>query len=96
MRAFPLRGIGLAHLAAGRPAVALPFLEQAYELLRTLPHDRDGLTSNLAATARDLARALAETHQSPRRVRSLRKFADSLAPAPYGAAAPPPGKPARP
>jgi tetratricopeptide (TPR) repeat protein/predicted Ser/Thr protein kinase len=82
LRAFPLRGIGLAHLAAGHPALALPFLEQAYELLRTLPHDRDGLTMNLAVTARDLARALAETHQSPQRVRSLRKFADSLAPAP--------------
>ena len=78
MQAFPLRGIGLAHLAADRPALALPFLEEAYELLRTLPRERDGLTETLAATARDLARALEATQHSPARVRSLRRLADSL------------------
>ena len=82
MRAFPLRGIGLAHLADGRPALALPFLEQAFELFDTQPRDREGITENLAATARDLARALEATHQSRARVRSLRKYADSLSPKP--------------
>lgn len=75
--AVPLRGIGLAHLAAGRPALALPFLERAQDILQRAPQDRPAVAESLRRAARDLARALEAAGQSPARVRSLRRLADA-------------------
>lgn len=78
LRAFPLHGLGQAHLAAAKPALALPFLEEALAIFTAHPRDRAGMDAAYAACARHLADALQALGQAPRRIRELRELARKI------------------
>ncbi|MDC0721292.1 serine/threonine-protein kinase [Nannocystis sp. bb15-2] len=78
LRAFPALGIGRVHLASGSPALAIPFLEEALAIFDANPRARQGMDAAYALAAGRLAEALEQTRGDPRRVRALRRLADSL------------------
>jgi predicted Ser/Thr protein kinase/tetratricopeptide (TPR) repeat protein len=78
LRAFPLHGIGRVHLGTGKPALALPFLEEARTILTSRPPDREGMDAVFISCTRHLADALQALGQAPKRVRDLRREANKL------------------
>jgi len=78
LMAFPYFGFGRVHRARGNLALALPFLEDAFEIFLAHRLDRAGNHENLAAAARSLADTLAALRQEPQRVRTLRRLASRL------------------
>ncbi len=76
LRAYPLQGMGRAHLALDHPELALPLFEQAYQLLAASPATSPEL---LVQTLENLAACLDILRIEARRARQLRAQAAALA-----------------
>lgn len=74
-RAYPLQGLGRAHLALGNPTIALPLFEEALTILERHP---SAAKEMVALTARKLAECLRQLGLKPGRTQRLERLARSI------------------
>lgn len=88
LRAYPLQGMGRAHLALGHAELALPLFEHAYRLLAASPMTSPEL---FVQTLKNLALSLDSLRIEARRARRLRAQAAAISRTLGEAASPSPG-----